>query len=84
MGARNKLSVEREKHVAAEGITPLDFLLGVLRDEGRPYSERFEAAKAAAPFVHPRISPVNAVQHEANLTHEEWLEILDDKDSELG
>lgn len=42
---------------AAEGITPLDFLLSVLRNEELPVEIRLDAAKAAAPFIHPRRAP---------------------------
>ncbi len=44
----------------AEGLSPLEFMLGVLRDEGKSFDDRFEAAKAAAPYVHPRLA---AVEH---------------------
>jgi hypothetical protein len=35
-------------------------MLGILRDEERPAVDRFEAAKAAAPYVHARLSAVEA------------------------
>lgn len=44
----------------AEGLTPLEFMLSVLRDEGAAQAERFEAAKHAAPYIHPRLSSVEA------------------------
>jgi hypothetical protein len=31
---------------------PLEFLLGVMRDETQPFSRRLDAAKAAAPYRH--------------------------------
>lgn len=39
----------------AEGITPLEFMLLVLRDQERPEAERFKAAIEAAPYMHPRL-----------------------------
>lgn len=45
------------------GITPLDYLLSVMRNEGLDMKERVDAAKAAAPFVHPRL---NAVDHKSS------------------
>lgn len=42
------------------GITPLDYMLTVLRDETQTASARFEAAKAAAPFIHPKLSNIEA------------------------
>lgn len=48
------------KAIGDEGVTPLEYMLGVLRDPGQPHSERFRAAIEAAPFMHPRLA---AVQH---------------------
>lgn len=55
---------------AAEGITPLEFMLEVMRNEPPEGLEpreqmsaiamRFEAAKAAAPYMHPRLA---AIEH---------------------
>lgn len=55
---------------AAEGITPLEYMLQVMRNEPPAGLEgpqllsahlmRFEAAKAAAPYIHPKLS---AVEH---------------------
>lgn len=42
------------------GLTPLDYMLGLLRDGEIDTNVRFEAAKAAAPYVHPRLA---AVEH---------------------
>lgn len=45
---------------AGDGILPLEFMLDALRDESRPFDVRMDAAKAAAPYVHPRLSQVDA------------------------
>ena len=55
---------------AQEGITPLEYMLEVMRREIHPELEpdevwkamamKFEAAKAAAPYIHPRLA---AVEH---------------------
>lgn len=54
---------------AAEGVTPLEFMLEMMRrptvhDDPKIQSVReqmaFEAAKAAAPYMHPRLA---AIQH---------------------
>jgi hypothetical protein len=57
---------------AAEGITPLEFMLNVMRQEPPDVEDdrvrlsyvamQFEAAKAAAPYVHPRLA---AIEHTA-------------------
>jgi hypothetical protein len=55
---------------AAAGITPLEFMLTLLRKplpdgadaavQSQHDSLRFEAAKAAAPYLHPRLAPRDA------------------------
>lgn len=57
-------------------LTPLDYLLAVLRDPSRPEKERFEAAKAAAPYVHARLSSVDH-SGEVSLRHEDALRELE-------
>lgn len=54
-GAVNKTTAKREAEIAASGLTPLDYMLGVLRDEGNSIEARMDAAKAAAPYVHKRM-----------------------------
>jgi hypothetical protein len=39
-------------------MTPLDYLLAILRDEAAEPGARFDAAKAAAPYVHQRHASV--------------------------
>lgn len=55
-GIPNKASAERQKKVAATGITPLDYMLKVMRDGKADVSRRDDMAKAAAPYVHPRLA----------------------------
>lgn len=45
------------------GVTPLEFMLEVLRDTEKPFEERFKAAIQAAPYVHPRLSQVDGTMH---------------------
>ena len=59
-GTPNKATAAKAKAIAESGLTPLDFMLGILRDETQEPVMRFEAAKAAAPYVHPRLA---AVEH---------------------
>lgn len=42
-----------------EGITPLEFMLSVLRNESKTEAERFEAAKRAAPYCHAKLAAVD-------------------------
>lgn len=59
-GAPNKASAERQAKVAATGDTPLDYMLKVMRDEKADASRRDDMAKAAAPYVHPKLA---SMQH---------------------
>lgn len=63
-------TAELAEKAAAQGITPLEFMLAILRKEPDAEADpllqinqqamRFEAAKAAAPYVHPRLQ---AIEH---------------------
>ncbi len=55
MGSRNKRTIAIEK--GAEGFLPLDYMLQVMRDPKADFQLRFEAAKAAAPYLHARRAP---------------------------
>src|SRR5437762_8357706 len=57
-GTPNKATATREAEIKASGVTPLDFMLGVMRDDGETVEMRLEAAAKAAPYVHPRLSSV--------------------------
>lgn len=54
----NKATKERQERVAASGITPLDYMLRVMRDEKADKGRRDDMAKAAAPYVHPKFSAI--------------------------
>jgi len=56
----NKASAHREALIAKEGVTPLQYLLADMRDESLNRADRRTAAIAAAPYVHPRLSNVEA------------------------
>lgn len=57
-GIANKASIARQAEVAASGQTPLDYLLEIMRDDTAERGERLDAAKAAAPYVHPKLASV--------------------------
>lgn len=59
-GVPNKRTAAKVAEVEASGLTPLDYLLTVLRDEALDREARVDAAKAAAPYVHARLA---AVEH---------------------
>jgi hypothetical protein len=67
-GTPNHATQAKAAEVAASGLTPLDYMLRVLRNEPHPDADvkvviahemmRLDAAKAAAPYVHPRLANV--------------------------
>jgi len=60
-GVPNKRARELMERVAANGAAmPVDFMLSLMRDPAMPVELRFEAAKAAAPFLHPKL---NSIEH---------------------
>lgn len=68
-GSATKKTREIAERAMADGVTPLEFMLAIMRD-GAQHEDpkvqvardamRFEAAKAAAPYIHPRLA---AVEH---------------------
>ena len=58
-GTPNKATAATAARIAASGMTPLDFLLSMMRDDGHDPALRLSAAKAAAPYVHPSLSSVD-------------------------
>jgi hypothetical protein len=59
-GSAAKLDAKARKAVIDSGQTPLDFLLDVMRDASHEFHSRLDAAKAAAPYVHSKLSTVDA------------------------
>ncbi|MBV9995533.1 MAG: hypothetical protein JO127_09995 [Caulobacteraceae bacterium] len=76
-GTPNKATAAKVAEIAASGLTPLDYLLSIMRDEDRPTDERVEAAKAAAPYVHPKLASIQAKVEGGWMTHEERLAELE-------
>jgi hypothetical protein len=55
-GSRNKRPRELIERIEASGLLPLEYMLSVMRDETAPPERRDDMAKAAAPFVHPKLA----------------------------
>lgn len=76
-GVPNKRTAEKVAAVEASGLTPLDYMLSILRDEMRAPEDRLDAAKAAAPYVHAKLASVE-MKASIAMSHEEALKELDD------
>jgi hypothetical protein len=55
-GSVSRIDAEARQKALAGGMTPLDFLLSVMRDDTRDFPARLDAAKAAAPYCHARLA----------------------------
>jgi hypothetical protein len=58
-GAATKLNEVARAQALDGGISPLDYLLSVMRDDDNDGHTRLDAAKAAAPYVHAKLSAVD-------------------------
>ena len=63
-GARNRATAEARAAADATGILPLDYMLSVMRDANADAKRRDAMAMAAAPYLHPKVSPVEAPKAE--------------------
>jgi hypothetical protein len=63
-GTKDKKIAEKEAQIAASGLTPLEYMLGIMRDANNDQPVRLDAAKSAAPYCHQKListqSTVNA------------------------
>ena len=57
-GTPNKATAAKAQSIANSGLTPLDYLLSLMRDDDQEPHIRADAAKAAAPYVHPKLANV--------------------------
>jgi hypothetical protein len=86
-GTKNSATLAKQaalEEVIARAVmdecTPLEVMLSIMRDPASPAAMKFEAAKAAAPYVHPRLSQVDSrvtrVNDVAELTPEQIDRLL--------
>ena len=75
-GSTNRFSKELLARAKTEGDLPIDYLLAVMRDVSQDTRLRIDAAKAAAPYVHQKLSAIAIDLTNSEITHEEWLQQL--------
>lgn len=75
-GAINRFSRDLLEKAAQGGQLPVDYMLEVMRDQSLDTRPRIDAAKAAAPYVHQKLSAVSIDLTAPDVTHEEWLKTL--------
>lgn len=73
-GAINKATAEARAKAEATGVMPLDFMLERMRDAEAPIADRMDMAKAAAPYVHAKLSSIEATvdAHVEGVVAVEW------------
>jgi Family of unknown function (DUF5681) len=57
-GANSKVTRQKEAQIAASGLTPLEFMLNMLRDPEAAHEDRKWAAQNAAPYAHAKLAAV--------------------------
>jgi len=58
-GSKTRYSTTLQRQMLhSDNPTPLEYLVSVYTDESNSLRDRLDAAKAAAPYVHPRLSTV--------------------------
>lgn len=57
-GAVTKRSRDVAEKASKEGLTPLDYMLSILRDVEADAKDRMWAAEKAAPYVHAKLASV--------------------------
>ena len=62
-GTRNKDTLKQLEQARNKGTMPIEFMLKIMRSRGGRHTmaEKMEAAKAVAPYLHPRLSSVDQV-----------------------
>ena len=72
-GSLSRLNREMVERASSGGHLPLDYMLGVMRDESMDIRLRIDAVNAAAPYVHQKLSAITIDVTTPDVTHEEWL-----------
>jgi len=72
-GALNRATAEARAAAEATGILPLDYMLRVMRDDKAEPKRRDAMAVAAAPYLHPKLSAVEAKLNEPSAAEEHGI-----------
>ena len=76
-GSSNKASKAQIDKVCADGkLSPLEYLASIYQNPSEDQKLRVEAARAAAPYVHSRLSTTEVKAAVTEMSHEEWLKSL--------
>jgi hypothetical protein len=59
-GTRNRATEEARAAAELTGVMPLDYMLSVMRDSRADSKRRDAMAMAAAPYLHPKLTAIDA------------------------
>jgi hypothetical protein len=76
VGAITTRTRELADKALSQGISPLDYMLGILRNETETQANRMWAAEKAAPYLHPKLA---AVEHSGEVGHTHSVTDLTDE-----
>jgi hypothetical protein len=76
-GRKNHKTEKQIGAVSETGMTPLEYLTSIYQNEMEEKKDRIDAAKAAAPYVHAKLSSIDMTAS-VTMSHEDILELLDD------
>jgi hypothetical protein len=88
-GAPNKATATRQAAISASGEAPLDYMIRVMRDKRAPVKRRDDMAKAAAPYVHPKLAAIEYAgtlsgKPPSRMTDEELIVIIREGHAQLA
>ena len=75
-GGINRYSKDLLEKASQSGQLPVEYMLEVMRNQCLDTRLRIDAAKAAAPYVHQKLSAISVDLTAPGVTHEEWLKSL--------
>jgi hypothetical protein len=73
-GIANRRTAEQVAAASASGITPLEYMLSVMRASETDPRDRLVAAQAAAPYIHAKLSSIT-VAGDMNHSHRGFIEL---------
>ncbi len=89
-GSKTRYSTTLQRQMLhSDNPTPLEYHVSVYTDESNSLSDRLDAAKAAAPYVHPRLSTVEVSNQPLNgdaksITNEQLIAIISEGSEKLN
>ena len=89
-GSKTRYSISLQRQMLRSGnLTPLEYLVSVYTNDSNSLRDRLDAAKAAAPYVHPRLSAIEVSNGTLNrdarsISNEELIAIINGKSEHRG